>query len=634
MVTVEALQTMMTNLQAQAHQNMVTLAQQHMDALKEIVHSNTRGGSSGMTDTRDIGRPVVFKGEEQRYGEWKAKLFAFLRVSTPQAMEWISWAGSQASTIDEELIAEDYRSENQEVINFGNRLYAILLSCTEEDPFNICYSVADGNGLEAMRLLMKRYEPRTPGTKRALLKAVINNLPSKRPDEIEKNMMHVEELMRKYEQLAGEGLPEDLRITVIIDLCTKDLRERLEHGTKDMSYKQVRDEIMAYVERKRDLFGSQVKAMEVDRFEQDEWETYAAEKDITWWGGDTVQRSWSDNHDVPGDVNPLHYKGSSKGHHFTKGNGKTFSSGNGGKGAKGKGKYSGIVNNKSGVKGTGGKGYSEKGSGKGAAQFNGTCHWCGEWGHSQSRCRWKDEYMEWVRRTRAEHTHNVEEEEEIEVESANLESLEVKRGEWRALCSLENRFAVLMNDDEEGHDDNEAPASESVVPQEDEDWVHVLNKKKTMKGESKKLRNRWTRFKDMEINGFETEELSAVKEEDGDSLWITVDSGASENVRSEAVERKSWWGKDVTAMNNKGEKDVKVRTKEGHKCVMKMQVTDVQKPLMSVSRICDAGHRVVFLRDGGYIEHEKTGQRTEFARVDNVYRLNVQCEKGFSRPGL
>ena len=30
-------------------------------------------------------------------------------------------------------------------------------------------------------------------------------------------------------------------------------------------------------------------------------------------------------------------------------------------------------------------------------------------------------------------------------------------------------------------------------------------------------------------------------------------------------------------------KDVKVRTKEEHKCVMKMQVTDVQKPLMSVS---------------------------------------------------
>ena len=80
MVTVENIQTVMTNLQGQAHHNMVMLAQQHMDALKEIVNSNTRGGSSGsMTDTVGIGRPVVFKGDDQRYGEWKAKLFAFLR---------------------------------------------------------------------------------------------------------------------------------------------------------------------------------------------------------------------------------------------------------------------------------------------------------------------------------------------------------------------------------------------------------------------------------------------------------------------------------------------------------------------------------------------------------------------------
>ena len=67
MVTVEALQTM-TNLQARAHQNMVTLAQQQMDALKEIVNSNTRSGSSGgMTDTRGNGRSVVIKGDEQRF---------------------------------------------------------------------------------------------------------------------------------------------------------------------------------------------------------------------------------------------------------------------------------------------------------------------------------------------------------------------------------------------------------------------------------------------------------------------------------------------------------------------------------------------------------------------------------------
>ena len=51
----------------------------------------------------------------------------------------------------------------------------------------------------------------------------------------------------------------------------------------------------------------------------------------------------------------------------------------------------------------------------------------------------------------------------------------------------------------------------------------------------------------------------------------------------------------------------------GTGCVLKMPVCDVHKSLMSLSRICNAGHHVVFLKDGGKIEHEGTGQMTEFA---------------------
>lgn len=32
--------------------------------------------------------------------------------------------------------------------------------------------------------------------------------------------------------------------------------------------------------------------------------------------------------------------------------------------------------------------------------------------------------------------------------------------------------------------------------------------------------------------------------------------------------------------------------REGYGCMLKMQVTDVQRPLISVSRICEAGHQV------------------------------------------
>ena len=85
--------------------------------------------------------------------------------------------------------------------------------------------------------------------------------------------MNLERLISRYEDMASSSynkveLPEDLKVTVMIDLCTKDLKEYLElqgHLTQD----KVRNEIISYVERKRNQVDSQVKAMEVDNCEAD-----------------------------------------------------------------------------------------------------------------------------------------------------------------------------------------------------------------------------------------------------------------------------------------------------------------------------------------------------------------------------
>ena len=70
---------------------------------------------------------------------------------------------------------------------------------------------------------------------------------------------------------------------------------------------------------------------------------------------------------------------------------------------------------------------------------------------------------------------------------------------------------------------------------------------------------------------------------------------------------------------------------------MKIAITGgtglIGQPL--VRALADAGHQVVFKSEGGYIEHLSTGQRTNFNRVDNVYRLQVRVanEPGFTRQG-
>ena len=57
-----------------------------------------------------------------------------------------------------------------------------------------------------------------------------------------------------------------------------------------------------------------------------------------------------------------------------------------------------------------------------------------------------------------------------------------------------------------------------------------------------------------------------------------------------------------------------------------MQVTDINKSLMGVSRICDTGHKVIFDSEGGYIEHVESGQLTRFERKGGVYVLRAALD--------
>ena len=79
---------------------------------------------------------------------------------------------------------------------------------------------------------------------------------------------------------------------------------------------------------------------------------------------------------------------------------------------------------------------------------------------------------------------------------------------------------------------------------------------------------------------------------------------------------------------------MKVTTREGQLRTMNMQVTDVNRALMSVAKICDAGHTVTFTHDGGVIRNNQSGEETKFRRENNVYRMTVKLnERGFASQG-
>ena len=143
----------------------------------------------------------------------------------------------------------------------------------------------------------------------------------------------------------------------------------------------------------------------------------------------------------------------------------------------------------------------------------------------------------------------------------------------------------------------------------------------------------------------QTDRGSGTPHVDVKRVELTIDSGAAEHVVGPrdlphipvgpCRRHVQYTMANGQKASNRGEQHVMAITQDGHEIAFKAQVTDVHRPLMSVSRICDKGNRVVFESDGGYIESLATGEKIHVRRDHNVYRLQVEVPKsGFTRQGV
>ena len=135
-----------------------------------------------------------------------------------------------------------------------------------------------------------------------------------------------------------------------------------------------------------------------------------------------------------------------------------------------------------------------------------------------------------------------------------------------------------------------------------------------------------------------------------------MDSGASESVAppglcadypimpsagSKSGQMYTTAGKDE--IPNMGEQILDVILDNGKECQVKYQVAEVNRPLNSISEICDAadGQVVIFGRSGGAVLNLATGEQTPFRRKDGIYVLDTwvkprttsSSSSGFPRQG-
>ena len=87
---------------------------------------------------------------------------------------------------------------------------------------------------------------------------------------------------------------------------------------------------------------------------------------------------------------------------------------------------------------------------------------------------------------------------------------------------------------------------------------------------------------------------------------------------------------------NLGQTHVPIALDNGARTLATFQVADVSRPLMSVSKVCEIGNRVVLGSNGGYILNLATGAATQFIKKDGIYVFMIWVpppyESPFGRP--
>ena len=157
------------------------------------------------------------------------------------------------------------------------QVHVALLALTESESFDSVLGVAP-SGLEALRRLVRRWDPPSGGKRRALRRQIL--VPDRcKLQDLPAGLEKCEELVGRYERSKSSGtttaaLDEDIKTAALEALVPSELEQHLAMNRgRLITYEQVRSEIQAYIEARRSQFALKTVAskitshpMDVDSF--------------------------------------------------------------------------------------------------------------------------------------------------------------------------------------------------------------------------------------------------------------------------------------------------------------------------------------------------------------------------------
>jgi len=221
--------------------------------------------------------------------------------------------------------------------------------------------------------------------------------------------------------------------------------------------------------------------------------------------------------------------------------------------------------------------------------------------------------------------------------------------------SVSNKFDQLAGENENDYDQENVERKVKVIDKEKE------KVRKSVRKVGKKQRRKEKKMKDNAKNTINvlrearSNELNSAGPSEWTEIEATVDSGACDtvmpadecrhiNIVSSEKSRSGFQYEiaDGTEIPNKGERQCEVMTEgSGQVKRIHIQVADVHKCLLSITKVADMGFRCILEKQGGYLEDTYTGERTPIWRKGNLYVMKMWVRQakipdtttGFHRQG-
>lgn len=239
-----------------------------------------------LIDIKGLGKPPVFRGDASKFNEWLRKTEAFLVAAYGSTFRpVVEWVEDQETAIVGQDLDDQFGDTGHEpvgeIFEKNAQLHVALLALTEGESFDIVLGAAP-SGLEALRRLIRRWDPLSGGKRRVLLRQIL--VPDRcKLQDLPAGIEKWEELVRRYEKRRAGGtvtsLDDDIKTSALEALVPQELEQHLAMNRARLpTYDNVRAEIQAYIEARRSQFAFRPAARNPDAMDVDSFSRKGGKK--------------------------------------------------------------------------------------------------------------------------------------------------------------------------------------------------------------------------------------------------------------------------------------------------------------------------------------------------------------------